>query len=295
MDKERLLNFIATIMEDSGFRTQLNYPIANQVIDIYGTLDTSVGEVGVIVAVKNYEEPWKIGLDVLKDMEVAAKAIKASKIIIFTTSSYTHGAAVYAQKRNIKLVDRKGLIKIAKDYAEKTNIVTDENTEEEYYYDGEEDDYIDLNDNINTKPASLNPHSSSNNTQTIFSTGRLNRSSSTSYSYQQNLSNQPRRSLISKVPKLTTPKINVNVDKAFDFFKNHMIVYLILLVIIASIISYIFNLITAGPYTGLGKIVTSAIICYGGLSLVNRNLSDILFSGSIIFFISIIISVITLV
>lgn len=283
-------------MEDSGFRTQLNYPIANQVIDIYGTLDTSVGEVGVIVAVKNYEEPWQIGLDVLKDMEVAAKAIKASKIIIFTTSSYSHGAAVYAQKRNIKLVDRKGLIKIAKDYAEKTNIVTDENeAEEEYYYNGEEDDYIDLNDNINTKPASLNPHSSSNNTQTIFSTGRLNRSSSTSYSYQQNLSNQPSRFLKSGVPRFTTPKINVKVDKVFDFFKNHTIVYMILLVILASIISYLFNLITQGPYTGMGKIVTSAIICYGGLSLVNRNLSDILFSGSIIFFISIIISVITLV
>lgn len=294
MEKERLLNFIATVMEDSGFTTQLNYPIANQVIDIYGTLETSVGEVGVIVAVKNYEEPWKIGLDVLKDMEVAAKAIKASKIIIFTTSSYTHGAAVYAQKRNIKLVDRKGLIKIAKDYAEKSNIVTDAKVEdEEYYYNGEEDDYIDLNENINTKPASLNPHSSSNNTQTIFSTGRLNRSSSTSYSYQQNLSNQPRRSLKSRVPKISTP--NVNVDKAFDFFKNHMIVYLILLVIIASMISYLFNQVTQGPYTGLGKIVTSAIICYGGLSLVNRNVSDILFSGSIIFFISIIISVITLV
>ena len=89
MEKDRLVNFIATIMEDSGFRITKNYKIANQVIDIYGVLNTSVGEVNVIVACKNYEEPWKIGLDVLKDMENAARATNASKIIIFTTSSYT--------------------------------------------------------------------------------------------------------------------------------------------------------------------------------------------------------------
>ena len=68
LEKERLVNFIATIMEDSGFKIKKNYKISDQIIDIYGLLETSVGDVGVVVACKNYEEPWKIGLDVLKEI-----------------------------------------------------------------------------------------------------------------------------------------------------------------------------------------------------------------------------------
>ena len=114
MEKERLVNFISTIMDDSGFDVTKNYRVGNETIDIYGTLRTKAGKVGVVVACKNYEESWPVGLEVLKEMENLARKVHASKVIIFTTSSYSHGCAVYAQKRNIKLVDRKGLIKIAK-------------------------------------------------------------------------------------------------------------------------------------------------------------------------------------
>lgn len=280
-------------MEDSGFKTSTNYPINDQTIDIYGTLETNVGEVGVVVACKNYEEPWTVGLDVLKDMENVAKAVKASKIIVFTTSSFTHGAAVYAQKKNIKLVDKKGLMKIAENYSKKQRVISEPSVDEDEF---EYDDYY---YESSSRPASLNPNRGTNS-HAIFST-RLNRirensnSSSnlyTNHSYNQQksyLSHSTNRSLNirDKLP-------SVNVDAMLSFFKEHPIVYLILLVFIASIISLIFNRITAGPYTGLGKIATSAIVCYGGLLLIERNISDLLFKGSIIFFISIIISIVTL-
>ena len=86
----------------------------------------------------------------------------------------------------------------------------------------------------------------------------------------------------------------IDVDAILTFFKEHTVAYLVLLVIIASLIALLFNRITSGPYTGLGKIATSAIVCYGGLVLIERNLSDLLFKGSVIFFISIIISIVTL-
>lgn len=291
MEKERLIKFIATIMEDSGFKTTTNYPIDNQVIDIYGTLETSVGEVGVVAACKNYEEPWTVGLDVLKDMETAAKAVNASKILIFTTSRFTHGAAVYAQKRNIKLVDKKGLMKIAQNYSKKQRVVSEPAVDEddfdydEYYYES------------SSRPASLNPNRG-NNSHAILS-GRFSRSnrSNSSLNQYQSPSYQSR----SYLDNTTTRAINikdklpaVDVDKSLEFFKNNIIVYLIVLLIVATLISLIFNRITVGRYTGLGKIVTSAIVCYGGLLLVERNLSELLFKGSIIFFISIIISIVTL-
>lgn len=291
MEKERLIKFIATIMEESGFKTTTNYPVDNQVIDIYATLETSVGELGVVVACKNYEEPWTVGLDVLKDMESVAKAVNASKILIFTTSRFTHGAAVYAQKRNIKLVDKKGLMKIAQNYSKKQRVVSEPSVDEDEF------DYDDYYYESSSRPASLNPNRG-NNSHAIFS-GRFSRSGRNNSSlnqYQSQSYSQPRSYLNN-----TTRSINVrdklpavDVDKSLLFFKNHLIAYLILLVIIAAVISLIFNRITTGRYTGLGKIAASAIVCYGGMLLVERNLSELLFKGSIIFFISIIISIVTL-
>lgn len=295
MEKERLISFIATIMEDSGFDVTTNYPVNNQTIDIYGTLNTSVGEARVIAACKNYEEPWKVGLDILKDMEKISKTVGASKILIFTTSSFSHGAAVYAQKRNIKLVDKKGLMKIAQNYSKKQRIVAD--TDSDSGPDVDEDDFeYDEYYESNGRPASLNPNRGSNS-HAIFSR-RLSRNyrNSTSNQYQNSSYNQPKRYLSNGAIRTRnlSDTLSVNIVSLLEFFKEHQIAYLVVLVIIAALISFIFNKLTSGPYTGLGKIATSAIICYGGLLLVDRDLSDLLFKGSIIFFISIIISIITL-
>lgn len=275
-------------MEDSGFEVITNYEVAGHVIDVYGILNTSSGQQGVVVACKNYEEPWTIGLDVLKDMEAAARAVKASKIIIFTTSRYTHGAAVYAQRRNIKLVDKKGLLKIAKNYSEKRRVVTEENS-----YEEEEDDY-DYYEPINSKPASLSPHTnrSSNNSHKIFS-GRLNRSSSgTSDYYKSNVSTRSRGNLSTR--NISNPvQFNVDINGIFEFFKNHGIVFMIVLIAICTIITYLLNTVTVGPYTGVGKVLSCVIVCYGGITLINKDLSDIIFKGSVLFFISIFISIIT--
>lgn len=287
MEKERLVKFVATIMEESGFEVITNYAVADHVIDIYGTLQTNSGEVGVVVACKNYEEPWTIGIDVLKEMEAAARLVKASKIIIFTTSRYNHGAAVYAQRRNIKLVDRKGLLKIAQNYSKKRNIVT----EEDVY---EEDNYPEYYEPENTKRASLNPHTnrSSNNSHTIFSS-RFNRQNNrTSNYYQSNMPASSRRTLSTR--NISNPvKFNVDLNNIFEFFKNHDYIFLLLIIILCTLITYALNVITVGPYTGVGKILSCVILCYGGIALINKDLSDIIFKGSVLFFISIFISIIT--
>lgn len=277
MEKERLVSFIATIMEDSGFKIKKNYAIANQIIDIYGVLETPVSKVGVVVACKNYEEPWKIGLDVIKDMEVAARVTHASKIIIFTTSSFTHGAAVYAQKRNIKLVDRKGLVKIAKNYAQKRTIVTEPIVDEDDYDD------FDYYERRNRKPASLTPNTLKNKSHRLLSRNH-NKGKPIQNTYSSR--NYPKRTF--------KDKLSFDVTGLVEFFGKHSIIYLIILILISTIIAYILNTITAGPYTGVGKLATSAIVCYGGLLVVDRDLSDLLFKGTVIFFISLLISIVML-
>ena len=229
-------------MEDSGFKTTTNYPINNQIIDIYGTLETSVGEVAVVAACKNYEEPWTVGLDVLKDMESAAKAVNASKILIFTTSRFTHGAAVYAQKRNIKLVDKKGLMKIAQNYSKKQRVISEPAVDEddfdydEYYYES------------SSRPASLNPNRG-NNSHAIFS-GRFNRSNRSNGSLNQYrgssynhsgsyLSNTTTRavSLKDKLPA-------VDVDRSLEFFKKNVINFIFIVSLNFSVGCKIQNKIT---------------------------------------------------
>ncbi|RAP52429.1 MAG: hypothetical protein BZ138_03155 [Methanosphaera sp. rholeuAM270] len=295
MEKERLIKFIATIMEDSGFKTITNYSVENLVIDIYGTLETSVGEVGVVVACKNYEEPWKVGLDVLKEMEKAAKLVGASKILIFSTNTFSHGAAVYAQKRNIKLVDKKGLMKIAQNYSNKQRVVSE--PESEPVVDEDDFDYDEYYYESSSKPASLSPNRG-NNSHAIFS-GRFSRNhdNSSLNQYQSSSYIQPKSYLRNATGRTGTIRSKlpaIDINGIIEFFKGHSYLYLIVLIIIATIISFILNKLTNGPFTGLGKIVTSAIVCYGGLVLVDRNVSNIIYKGSIILFISIIISIFTL-
>jgi len=119
LEKNRLVEFVAKIMEESGFKVYKNFKTSRHLIDIYGVLSTVLGDVGVVVACKNYDERWNVGLDVLKEMEMVAKTLKASKVVIVTTSGFTDKAINYASRRNMKLIDRDGLMSLAKKFSKK--------------------------------------------------------------------------------------------------------------------------------------------------------------------------------
>ncbi|MDO5851536.1 MAG: restriction endonuclease [Methanobacteriaceae archaeon] len=281
MERERLVRFIASIMEDSGFKVYTDYKINNHTIDIYGVLKTSVGEVGVVVACKNYEEPWKIGLDILKEMEMVAKSVHASKIVIFTTSSYSHQAAVYAQKRNIKLVDRKGLIKIAKSYAKKRTIVSDDDPEEDYDYE----DYEDYDYGSSTTRVSLDKHESKYKKPQNPFTNKLNPFNNNGFTKSTN-----HYSI-----NTATKKSKRSASDVLDYFKKHTILTLIVTILIATVVTYILgHVLGKGPFTGLAKIITAAILSYGIVSIIDQNISNIITLGSVSFFVSMIIYVLTL-
>jgi len=135
LKKQKLVDFIAKVMEDSGFKVYKDFRTSQHIVDIYGILPTALGDIGVVVACKNYDENWKVGMDVLKEMEMAAKTLKASKVVIVTTSDFSSQARNYAVKRNMKLIDRKGLIRIAEDFSKKIQVPEEEDEE---YPDEEE-------------------------------------------------------------------------------------------------------------------------------------------------------------
>ncbi|MDI6643919.1 MAG: restriction endonuclease [Methanobacteriaceae archaeon] len=119
MKKKKLVEFMAKIMEDSGFKVYKDFRTSRHLIDIYGVLNTVLGDIGVVVACKNYDERWNVGLDVLKEMEMVAKTLKASKVVIVTTSDFTQQSKNYAARRNIKLINNDSLLRLAKKFSKK--------------------------------------------------------------------------------------------------------------------------------------------------------------------------------
>ena len=154
MEKAQLINFIAKVLEDSGFKVYKNFKTSQRVIDIYAVLPTTMGDFGVVMACNNYDKEFEVGIDLLKEMEDAAESLKASKAAVVTSAYFDNQATNYALRKNIKLVDRDNLTELAKKYqdnSQQTTLDSDyssgdvsyvEEEYPEYTYDASDMDYL---------------------------------------------------------------------------------------------------------------------------------------------------------
>lgn len=101
LEKPQLINFIAKVMEDSGFRVYKNFKTSQRVIDIYAVLPTTIGDFGVVVACENFDKDYEVGVDILKDMEEAAISLKASKVTVVASSYFSNQASNYALRKTL--------------------------------------------------------------------------------------------------------------------------------------------------------------------------------------------------
>ncbi|MBQ2652312.1 MAG: restriction endonuclease [Methanobrevibacter sp.] len=296
MEKPQLINFIAKVMEDSGFKVYKNFKTSQKVIDIYAILPTTIGDFGVVVACKNYDKDFEIGVDVLKEMEDVQQSLKASKVTIVSSSYFSSQAKNYALRKNIKLVDRDNLLELAKRYQDRTSQTTLDNTpydggasayiEEQYpdyEYDASDMEYI-----MQRRDANPNVYKSS--------------------LYRQ--IDEPRHNLLSSildrgkssVGGLSSTQSNLYNYNSNNFssyepiiFKlvNNPIILIILVVVISYALAFLFgNLLgmDAG-ITGLIEMVVALLLSYG-LSLYTERNTDFVIKGTFVFFISLVILII---
>ena len=280
-------------MEDSGFNVYKNFKTSQKVIDIYAILPTTIGDFGVVVACKNYDKTFQIGVDVLKEMEGVQESIKASKVLIVSSSYFSEQAKNYALRKNIKLVDRDGLLELAKKYQDRTNQTTLDNTpydggasqyiEEEYpeyNYDASDMEYIMQRRDAHPNVYKNTLYRQVDEPRPRGGLGFLNRThlpSRDPYA-QTNLYNYDTRT----GGLLSNPLI-------FKLIKNPII--LILLVVVFSyIISFIAGRLLGmdSGITGLIEMVVALLLSYG-LSLYTDRNTDFIVKGTFIFFISLII------
>lgn len=284
MEKPQLINFIAKVMEDSGFKVYKNFKTSRRIIDIYAILPTTIGDFGVVVACKNYDKTIEIGVDVLKEMEQAQESLKASKVTIVASCFFSQQAKNYAIRKNIKLVDRDNLVELAKRYQDNMNQKSDdtyytggyvEDDYPEYTYDASDMEYL-------MQRRDQNPHVYKNTL------------------YRQ--VDEPRSNVISGLLNRTqgaslssyNPGGFVGNSGSL-FFKliSNPIVLIIFVVFVAYVIAYICgNLLKMDAgITGLIEMFVALLLSYG-LSLYTERNSEFIIRGTFVFFISLIILII---
>ncbi|MCK9151142.1 restriction endonuclease [Methanobacterium alcaliphilum] len=257
MEKSRLVDFMAKVMEESGFKVYKDFRTSRHLIDIYGILPTILGDIGIVIACKNYEEKWNVGLDVLKEMEMVAKTLKASKVVIVTTSGYSSQAINYAARRNIKLIDREGVLNLAQKFSKKTPDLMGDN--EDY------PDYEEYEDNNEGVEVSYTPSSSSKGFFGHGKKGSLNR----------------KRDRI----KAWAPYIKSILSNTFV-----LILVVIGISLLITTIIQIWAQVSTG-ILGVIKIFLSAVLAYGLVFLVEEKSSTMLIKGTIVFFVSLLVSI----
>ena len=300
MEKPQLINFIAKVMEDSGFKVYTNFKTSQKVIDIYAILPTTIGDFGVVVACKNYDKDFQIGVDVLKEMEDVQESLKASKVTIVSSSYFSEQARNYALRKNIKLVDRDNLLELARKYQDRTSQTTLDNTpydggasyiEEEYpeyNYDSSDMEYLmqrrDANPVVykNTLYRQTDEiHPSRLPFLNRFNSRNSNNYGSLSARNYTNLYNYESR----KNPFAT--------DSLFFKIVNNPVLLILFVVIVSYIISFIGSRIVGldSGMSGLIEMIVALLLSYGLTLYTDRN-ADFIVKGTFIFFISLVILII---
>ena len=250
-------------MEESGFKVYKDFKTSRHVIDIYGVLSTVVGDMGVVVAVKNYDEEWEVGLDVLKEMEMIGKTLKASKIVVVTSSYFTNSAINYGGRRNIKLIDKDALVSIAKKFSKK-----EENLYETPIVEGSDD-------SENYSPVK----SSSRLTPSIFSSGK--------------------RGNLSKGGKTKTTRPSYNFDNIMPEIKailSNTIALIVIVLLLSTIVTDLIGIFDKNTaLIGISKILSSALLSYGLVFVAEKDLNVTLTKGTIVFFVSMLIYVVLII
>ncbi len=296
MEKPQLINFIAKVLEDSGFKVYKNFKTSQRVIDIYAVLPTTIGDFGVVMACNNYDKEFEVGIDVLKEMEDAAESLKASKVAVVTSAYFNSQATNYALRKNIKLVDRDKLTELAKRYqdnSQQTTLDSDYSTGDvsyveedypEYTYDASDMEYImrrrDENPVVykNTLYPQVEEYNSRKSPFSFLDKYR-NRQRNNSYPadlYGYNYSSGP-----------------TWFDRLQPILSNPFVT-IALVVIISYLLSYLFGNVLKIDYgiSGLIEMIVALLLSYGLTFIFADRSRFFITRGTVIFFISLIILII---
>ena len=202
-------------------------------------------------------------------MEMVAKTLKASKIVVVTTSYFTNSAINYASRRNIKTIDKDGLMVLAKKFSAQKN----EYSGAEVYDQDDDSDASGVTEIY--KPSS----------KTSSSFPKTSPTSSSFFSRSKVTLNRAKRRIMSETSFIAKPRNKTLLTNTVSLI---IIVYFL-----SSLITYFIG--TNAATLGIYKILTAAALSYGLVLLSDRDLNTILTKGTIVFFVVLVIYVLVIV
>ena len=290
MEKPQLINFVAKVMEDSGFKVYKNFKTSQRIIDIYAILPTNMGDFSVVIACDNSDKNSKVGMDLLKEMEDALVTLKASKATVITSAFFSDQASNYASRKNIKLVDREGLTEMAKKYKSTSNHrESDEdgsyeedssNVEEdypEYSYDASDMEYLMGRQNAVPYRNTLYPHDESPVPD-----------------FLKRRKKSPQTYGLYPVDVYDTYYYEMPLFYRLQPYLSNAFISILLVVIVSFLMSVIFGSLLKIDYgiSGLIEMLTALILSYGIAFIFIEDKHYAMTRGTVVFFISIIILII---
>jgi len=281
-------------MEDAGFKVYKDFKTSQQIVDIYAVLPTAMGDFGVVVACKNYDKQWEVGVDILKEMEVVGRSIKASKVAIVSSSNFSSQARKYASRRNIKLIDRDNLMVLAKEFSKKSKSEKSEKYSDEeysYYDDNSRYDYHDTSNDIDSV------NNSYDYDDRTYISGRSNVGLGRfGTSPNNNTNNNKGKSFFSNLGRQSSTEIPPLLTTIKPIL-NNTIVSILFVVIVSYIVSLILQVATNAPagVSGLVKIISALVLSYGMVLLLNKDGTVVLVKGTTVFFVSLIILILLII
>lgn len=309
MEKLQLVNFISKVMEESGFKVYKDFKTSQKVIDIYGVLPSVMGDFSVVVACKNYDKQWEVGIDILKEMEMIGRNLKASKVVIVTSSIFSSQSRNYASKKNIKLIDRDNLMILAKKFSKKAS-----SSHDSHNYVNTDSNSHDSFDNPDIQSSEMKKNYGDNSNDNYYSTdsnnnpGNVYRDNSTFISGKSSMGLKKQRSnsnsthssvsrddskLAKRKPKKQGPPLSQRILPIL----NNTIVLIILVVLVSYLISSLLVLATgtSNGISGLVKILSSLVLSYGLVLVLNKDGTAVLVKGTTVFFVSLIILILMII
>ena len=191
--------------------------------------------------------------------------------MVLSTSYFTNSAINYASRRNIKTIDKDGLMVLAKKFSAKKN----EYGSVEVYDESDESDNSGVTEiyKPTSKTSSSFPKSPSTSSG-FFSRGKgtLNRAKN--------------RGSLSK--SLSLPK-----SPGLKPILTNTVSLIIIVYLLSSLITYLFG--TNAATYGIYKILIAAALSYGLVLASDRDLNTILTKGTIVFFVVLVIYVLVIV
>lgn len=278
MEKPQLINFIAKVMEDSGFKVYKNFKTSQDVVDIYAVLPTTLGDFGVVVACENYDKEVPVGVDVLKEMESIGKSLNASKVTIVTSSFFNDQATSYGLRKNIKLVDRQNLLEMAKKYSDEQDEEQEDADYEDYIYDDYDMDYF---------------MEEKENTPVVYKRNSLYKQEENNSFFSRLFNNRPSSQAPSTLYNYNPNQNTLNIYEILKPILGNPIVLIILVVLISYLIAYgLGSFGIDGAMIGLVEMIVALILSYAFTFFFAQRNRFFIVRGSVIFFISLIILII---